>query len=157
MGPPQNESISHKDVLDGLLEATRVYKEHQDEHGNLVREIEQDHKALKYKLQNVPSPFFSAYVFELEELFSKAEQCGEHMNPERANVASRQTLQKYSSHEYAVDAKSSESRLNKLNRTTNVLGILSSQKQDKTITFKEEMKQSLKDSMLGKSKQDAID
>lgn len=158
MGPNQNETISHKDVLDGLLEATKIIKEIEDDNGNLVRSIEQDFKALKYKLQNVPSPYFAAYVFELEELYGKAEQCFQNMNPERASAAAKQILQKYNSHEYAIDGKSSESRLNKLNKTTNVLGILSSQKQDKTITFKEdELKKGFWQGMVGKSKQESLD
>ena len=157
MGVPQVESISHKDVLDGLITATQKYEERHDANNKIILELVQDHKALKYKLQNVPSPFFAAYVFELEELYSKAAQCIEHMSPERAVVAAKQILSKYSSHEYAIDAKSSESRLNKLNRTQNVLGILASQKQDKTITFKEAAKSSVKDAFLGKSKEEAID
>ena len=157
MGPTQNETISHKDVLDGLITATQKYEERRDMNDKVIFELVQDHKALKYKLQNVPSPFFASYVFELEELFGKAEQCKQNMNVERANAAAIQILTKYSSHEYAIDAKSSESRLNKLNRTPNMVSILASKKSEKAITFKDEAKQSLLDGFRGKSKSEAID
>ena len=158
MGITPSESVSHKDALDGLFTATQKYEERRDpKTGKIVIELVQDHKALKYKLQNIPSPYFGRYALILEKLFAKVSQAYTHMNPERADAAIKEIMGYYNSHQYSIDGKSSESRLNKLNRTANVLQILSSQKSEKTISFKEEMKQSILDGFRGKSKQEAID
>lgn len=157
MGPSQQENTIHKDVLDGLITATQKYEERKDENGKVFMELVQDHKSLKYKLQNVPSPYYGRYVRILERLFGKSIQAQQHTNPERAIAAARQIMDDYNSHQYSTDGISAQSRLNKLNRTPNIVGILASQKTEKTISFKEDAKRTFLESITGKQKQQALD
>ncbi|MDC8438261.1 MAG: hypothetical protein LV468_04590, partial [Candidatus Nitrosotenuis sp.] len=58
---------------------------------------------------------------------------------------------------YSIDAESSRTRMNKDNRQPSVLDRLTNQKQDKTITFKEDAKRSFKDAIVGAEKRSAAD
>lgn len=155
MGVPSVEQANYKDAIDAILTSCQELQDAKDQNGEIVKQIGMNYKRLWWKLHSVSSTTFGRLALEVENLAGKAEQCQNHMSPERALVMSRQIMNIVDSYKYSIDAESSRTRLNKDNRQPSVLDRLTNQKQDKTITFKEDAKRSFKDAIMGAEKRNA--
>ena len=72
------------------------------------------------------------------------------MSKPRAKVMAQQIMAIGASFRRSIDAKSSESLRDKLNTQSTLIDKLNRTKSERAITFKGEMKRSLKDAFLGK-------
>lgn len=154
---PSQESISHKDVLDAILSACQKQYESEDANGKIVRQFDLDHKSLRWKTHKIASPKFGAFARALEKYENKASKCINNMTAQRAAVIAEDIIKDVEAYTYAIDAKSSETRLNKLNRNVCLVDTLSNQTQTKVLSFKEEAKKGLGEAIFGKKKSDELD
>jgi len=157
MGVPSVEQANYKDAIDAILTSCQELQDTKDQNGEIVKQIGMNYKRLWWKLHSVSSTTFGRLALEVENLAGKAEQCGNHMSPERALVMSKQIMNIVDAYKYSIDAESSRTRMNKDNRQPSVLDRLTNQKQDKTITFREDAKRTFKESIIGGEKRRAED
>ena len=148
-------NISHKDVLDAIISACQKEYDVPQPDGSTKREMGLDSDAMWWKTNQVPAPTFGEFAKLYKRLWAKAEQCKFHMMPERAIVMESQIKDMCGPFKTSIDAKSSESRLNKLNRNKTLLDTLSHNKAERVVSITEEGKRSLKEAILGKEKDPA--
>ena len=118
--------------------------------GTSQKIITLNYKKLWYKLQNVSSAYFGEYAYQLEEFVNMAADAYNNMSTERADVLSQQLLRKVSSHYFGIDAKSSETILDKNNNMKNLVHLLNKSEITKKYVVKGEGKKTLMDGMLGR-------
>lgn len=148
-------NISHKDVLDAIISACQKDSEVTQADGSVTIEKVLDSWAVWWKTNQVPSPTFGEFAKMYERLWAKADQCKFHMMPERAEVMAQQIKDMCLPFKSSIDAKSSESRLNKLNRNKTLIDVLSHNKAERVVSIQEEGGRSLKEAILGKEKDPA--
>ena len=155
MGVPQVESANYKDAIDAILTSCQELQDTKDQNGEIIKQIGMNYKRLWWKTHNISSTTFGRFALEVENLSSKAEQCVNHMSPERALVMSKQIMAIVDSYKYSIDAESSRTRLNKDNRQPSLIDRFTNQKQERVVTLKDDASRSLKDAFLGREKRDA--
>lgn len=152
-GPP--EQYNHKDVLDAIISACQKEYLITQADGSTKTELGLDHEKLWWKTHKVNAITFGRFAKVYKVFEKKAEQCYQHMPMERAKVMSEQIMQLCEPFKTMVDAKSSESKLDKQNRQQTLIDTLSHNKSERVVSLKEDGKRSIKDAILGKEKEDA--
>lgn len=154
---PQSEAVTHKDVLDGII--TGCQKEYitEGENGRPKKELGIDYVSMWYKLHKINSPFFGRYTRKLTREENKAVDCFNHMTSERAEVMADQILRDVWSHKRSIDAKSSETRMDKHNKQDSLIDTLAdnSSRSTRIVSLKDDAKRGLKESILGIEKREA--
>lgn len=147
----QVETISHKDVLDGILSACQKEYDITQPDGTIKKELGLDYVSMWWKLHKVNSPFFGRYAKILTDLENKAIDCFNHMVYDRAQVMADQILRTCLAHKRSIDAKSSETRLDKHNKQQSLIDTLAdnSSENRRVITLKDEAKKSFLSSVFG--------
>lgn len=155
----QIENVTHKDVLDGILTACQKYYEVTNPDGSIKKEVGVDFVSLWWKLHKVSSPFFARYAKILTDLENKAADCFNHMPLERAEVMADQILKRAISHKRSIDAKSSETRLDKHNKQQSLIDTLADNSTEarRIVTLKDDAKRSLKESFMGVEKKSIME
>lgn len=153
----QPEHISHKDVLDGILTACQKEYDIVQPDRTIKKELGVDYVALWYKLHKISSPFFGRYARKLTKEENKAIECFNHMTFERAEILADQILRDVWSHKRSIDAKSSETRIDKHNKDLSLIDTLTDThtKSTRIISLKDEGRRSLKEAITGKEKENA--
>lgn len=155
----QIENITHKDVLDGILSACQKEYDILQKDGTTKKELGLDYVSMWWKMHKVNSPYFGRYAKVLTDLENKAVECFNHMCYERAQVMADQILRKCLSHKRSIDAKSSETRLDRHNKQQSLVDTLAdnSSENRKIISLREEGKKSgLAGFIGGKEKEDVM-
>lgn len=112
-----------------------------------------NYKKLWYKLQNISSAYFGEYAYQLEEFVNLAADAYNNMSEERADVLSQQLLRRINSHYFAIDAKSSETVLDKNNNMKNMVHLLNRSETTKKYVVKDEISRNMLRGMLGGNKE----
>ena len=159
MSHQEVQNVTHKDVLDGILSACQKEYDITQPDGSIKKELGLDYVSMWWKLHKVNSPFFARYAKILTDLENKAADCFNHMTFERAQVMADQILRKALSHKRSIDAKSSETRLDKHNKQQSLVDTLAdnSSENRRVITLKDDAKRSFLNSLIGnQEKEDSV-
>ena len=129
-----------QDFLTALTDSVKEEKYIEDStSGETKKIITINYKKLWYKLQNISSPYFGEYAYQLEEFVNLAADAYNNMSNERADVLSEQLLRKIRSHYFGIDAKSSETILDQHNNMKNLVHLLNKSEITKKYVVKDEM------------------
>lgn len=154
--PPQ-EQISHKDVLDAIISACQKDYTIKQADGTIKTELGLDHEALWWKTHKVSSVTFGRFAEVYKKFEKKADQCFQHMTSERATQMSSQIMLICEPFKTMVNAKSSESRLDKSNRQQTLIDTLSHNKSERVVTLKDDAQRSIKEAIVGKEKENVVE
>lgn len=135
---PETEK-NQQDAVDLVLQGTKKYVKVLKE-GVEINEEVIDSNSVWWKTQLVNSPTFGLLAFELENLESFAQQAFNYMSPERAEIIGRQILDFCLSIRRAIDAKSSETKMDKNNNQNSLIDRVMRMKQERYISIKDDMK-----------------
>ena len=149
----QNEKSTHKDALDVILEASKKIEVYELE-GEMKSVETKDFESLYWSTRNVASPHFSRFVLKLKDLENLGNQAHNHMMGGRAKVMKEGIDALVSGFKYSIDAKSSESVLNKNNKQSTLVDKFFQQKQEKVYSTEEKMKKGFMQSLIGKDKEE---
>ena len=151
----QNDIDQQKqDFLTALTDSVKEEKwVENSEDGSTQKVIAINYKKLWYKLQNVSSQYFGEYAYHLEELANLAADAYNNMPEERADIVSQQLLRKINSHYYGIDAKSSETVLDKHNNMKNMVHLLNRSETTKKYVVKDEASRNAVVGFLGGGKE----
>lgn len=149
MGIPDTEQ-QRNDVIALLTDAAQKVEFEEQEDGKLKKVFALDVESIYWETRSVDSPSFARSTLELKNLESKADQCYFHMSKERADVISKQIKDIVTNYRYSIDAKSSETRLDKNNAKPNLIDRLLRNRQEKIYNLKEEAKNSIWSGVTGK-------
>ena len=152
MGMMPETEKNNSDFIDMLITASHRNVKVTNAEGREVTELKLDTKKLDYKTQMVNSPFFSRFVFELEEFANLALDVYNFMTYKRAKVISDQIIRHVASYGYSIDAKSSETLRDHNNSQSSLTHIMTRNHMEKSVTFKEELKKGMWESFKGKEK-----
>ena len=144
---------SEKNVNDGidlLIEASHVKRLVKDEAGIVHEELIEDPKILYYQSRSVNSSTYGRYVFEAENLLNKAEECFFNMCERRAVALSEGIKGLVRSYSYGIDGKSSETKRDKNNNQTNVLGWIFRNRVERLYNVKGEASRSILAGLTGR-------
>ena len=147
------EKTIHKDALDVILEASKKLEISEIE-GKMERVLINDFESIYWGTRNVASANFSRFVLKLKELENLGKQSKNHMMPERAKIIEDGILAIVTGYKYSIDAKSSESVLDKDNKQTTLVDKFFQQKIEKRYTTNEKIKKGLLASFIGKDQED---
>lgn len=159
MSATEVQQVTHKDVLDGIISACQKEYDITQADGSTKKELGLDHVAMWYKLHKINSPFFGRYVRELTKEENKAVECFNHMTYERAAVMADQILRDVWSHKRSIDAKSSETRIDRHNKQDSLIDTLAdnSSKSTRIISLKDDAKRSFASALgLGNKSDDPM-
>ncbi|HXS61136.1 MAG TPA: hypothetical protein VN703_10045 [Candidatus Sulfopaludibacter sp.] len=151
----QNDIDEQKqDFLTALTDSVKEEKWIEDPvDGTTKKILSINYKKLWYKLQNISSPYFGEYAYILEEFVNLASDAYNNMSTERADILSQQLLRKINSHYFGIDAKSSETILDKHNNMKNMVHLLNRQEMTRKYVVKDEMSKNAVLGFLGKQEQ----
>jgi len=152
----QPEQISHKDVLDAIISACQKPYEIEQPDGKKKVELGLDYEKMWWKTHKVSSNTFGRFAKVYKVLEKKGTQCKFYMTAERADVMAQQLRDICEPYTTAIDAKSSESRLNKQNKQQTLIDTLSHNKAERVVTLKDDAGRSLKEAIMGKEKEDEV-
>lgn len=142
---------SRNDVIDLFNDAAQKIVYIENEHGKPEPRLQLDPESIWAITRDVNSNRFSGMVHELKKLESMADECYEHMSEERATVLSRQIKAICYNYRISIDAKSSETRIDEKNTKSNIVDKLLRQRQERVLSFDDNMKRSLLDSFKGRN------
>lgn len=138
-GIPETEK-NQQDAVDLILQGTKKKVQVKQTDGTVIIEDVIDDNAVWWKTQLISSPTFGQLAFEVEHLESYAQGCFNFMSPERASVMGSQIIDFCSSIRRAIDAKSSETKMDKNNNQNALIDRIMRMKQEKYISIKDDMK-----------------
>lgn len=141
----QDQHVSHKDVLDGLVSACQKEFDVIQPDKTIRKELGLDYVSMWWKLHKVNSPVFGRYAKILTDLENKAVECFNHMSLEKAKVFADQILRVVLAHKRSIDAKSSETRIDEHNKEQCLLDTLAdtSTKSTRIVNLKDEARSSI--------------
>ena len=146
MNIPDTEQ-QRNDVIALLTDAAQKVEFEEQEDGKLKKVFALDVESIYWETRSVDSPSFARSTLELKNLESKADQCYFHMSKERADVISKQIKDIVANYRYSIDAKSSETRLDRNNAKPNLIDRLLRNRQEKIYNLKEQGGKSLLEGM----------
>ena len=130
----------NQDLTDLFTTASQEVKEVPDEQGIDQRVLELNPDILYYKLQNVSSNRFGRMALLVKLVEKKADEAIYNMSRERALVYKKQIIAIVEAYKRSIDAKSSESVLDKNNKMQTLIDKVKGNKQEKIYTVKDEAK-----------------
>lgn len=153
---PETER-TRNDVIDLLNDAAQKLVVVENEHGRQELRAQLDPESIWAETRTVDNPYFGRMVLELKKLESMADEAYEHMSPERATVISAQIKRICYNYRLSIDAKSSETRMDKHNAKSNLLDKLLRQRSERVLSIEDNMKGSILDGFKGKQTKDAVE
>lgn len=143
-----------QDFLTALTDSVKEEKWIENaEDGTTQKVVVINYKKLWYKLQNVSSQYFGEYAYQLEEFANMAADAYNNMSDERADIVSQKLLRKLNSHYFGIDAKSSETVMDKNNNMKNMVHLLNKTETTKKYIVKDEMSKNALRGFLGGGKE----
>ncbi|MDE2026319.1 MAG: hypothetical protein KGJ07_07530 [Patescibacteria group bacterium] len=149
MGIPGTER-DHSDVIDFITDSARERIQVRQEDDTLKTEEVLNFERIWWKTHNVNSTSFGRFAFLLKEYESLAEEAFSRMSKPRAKILAQQILARVSSYRYSIDAKSSESVLDKNNRQQTLVQMLNKNSIERKYVVKEEMKKGFASGFIGR-------
>lgn len=151
----QNDIDQQKqDFLTALTDSVKEEKWIEDPiDGSTKKVIAINYKKLWYKLQNVSSQYFGEYAYQLEEYANLAADAYNNMSDERADIVSQKLLRNLNSHYFGIDAKSSETVLDKHNNMKNMVHMLNKTETTRKYVVKDEASRNAVVGFLGGNKE----
>ena len=153
MGIPDTEQ-QRNDVIALLTDAAQKVEISTQADGTPQKNLILDVESIYWETRSVDSPAFARCVLETKRFESMADQCYNHMSKERADVISKQIKDIVTNFRYSIDAKSSETRLDKNNAKPNLIDRLLRNRQEKIYNLKEDAKNSIFSGITGKKAND---
>lgn len=140
MGIPETQR-ENQDLIDLLSTAFQEATEQVDPNtGEMMPALKLNTKIAWYKLQSVSSNRFGRMALLVELFEGKAQEAFYNMSAPRAKVMSAQILNIVNAYKRSIDAKSSESILDKDNKNQTLIDKIKSNKVEKVYTVKDEAK-----------------
>lgn len=143
----------NQDLTDLFTTASQEVKEVADEQGVEQRVLELNPDILYYKLQNVSSNRFGRMALLVKLVEKKADEAIYNMSRERAMVYKKQIIAIVEAYKRSIDAKSSESILNKDNKLQNLIDKFKSNKVEKVYSAKDEKAKSMLAGFMGRDEE----
>ena len=147
---PETER-TRNDVIDLFNDAAQETVMIENEHGVSEPRLKLNPESIWALTRTVDSPYFGRMVLELKKYESMADEAYEHMSPDRAKVISEQIKRDCKNYRLSIDAKSSETRMDKHNAKSNVVDKLLRQRSERVLTIEDQMKHSILDGFKGKN------
>ena len=154
--PIPDAERTRNDVVDLLQDAAKIWVEVEDEHGNPRKESQLDAEQIYWSTRNVDNPHFGSMAKELLKLENMADEAEDHMMPERAMVFKRQIMAICKVYRKSIDAKSSETRMDKLNSKPNLIDKFLKRESSHRLTIDEKVKSSVLEAFKGKQKENSM-
>lgn len=152
MGIPDTEK-THNDVIDLLTDSYQVVVEEPDEAGTPQKMLQLDPEIVWWQTHLINSNAFGRFAYEYKVFEGKARDCYNNMTKARADIISKQILEICNAYKRSIDAKSSETRIDKNNNTSNLIQTVSRNKQERYYNIKGEGKKTFIDGFLGRDAQ----
>lgn len=145
----------NQDVVDLLTTAGQEVKEIRNEHGDTERILELNPDIFYWKLHSVASNRFARMVLLVKLVEKKAEEAQYNMSKPRAQVLKKQILHVTEAYRRSIDAKSSETILNKDNKQPNLINQIKSNvsRQEKVYSAKDEKTKSMLAGIIGRDEE----
>lgn len=148
---------ARNDVIDLLNDAAKKNVMVKNEHGIDEPKVVLDSDQIYWSTRNIDNPHFGAMAKELLKLENMRDEAFDHMTPERANVFYRQLTAICLVYRKSIDAKSSETRMDKMNSKSNLIDKLLKQKSERVLSIEDKAGSSLADAFKGKQKQNEVE
>lgn len=145
--PETNKPV--QDLIDLLVESSQVITERTEQDGTVTRSLDLDPEKLYWSTRMVNSDKFGRFVLVLKKFEQKAQECRNSMSAPRAKIVSDWILGMIKNYKYSIDGKSSESILDKNNKSGTLVHLISKNKQEKMYTVKGDMKKSFMAGLMG--------
>ena len=147
------------DLIALVIQSVSSVRQVENEAGEIETETAIDKESLWYKTLDVSSNTFSRFALELEELARYAKSAYSSMPYERASQLENEINQIIRSYKLSIDAKGSESILDKHNRKATLIDKIVRNRNEQIVRIDGEgkSKSSLMDAVLGKKKEDVVD
>jgi len=146
----ENIEPKQQDIVDLITESAQKIELVDNENGTQTKVLTNDPETVYWKTQIVNSPTFARFVYELKNFERLADQSLNHMSKERGMILHQQIKEIVSAFKYSVDAKSSESMDAKMMTQNTLIDKLNRVRIEKSINLKENVKNSLFSSLMGK-------
>ena len=148
----------YTDLIDIVIQAAQTQVDVEQKDGSITKETIIDPEVIWWKTGSVNSPTFARFALELKELERLALTAFENMMPDRARAFAHNIIDLGTSYRRSIDAKSSESRLNKENSQSTLIDKINRNKIERVYTSKgEQTKKSLADIFMGRDKENDIE
>lgn len=148
---------TQRDLIDLLTEASQKYELVEDKDGNFRKVLVPDPETSYFMTRIVDSEHFSRLVFELKNFERLGKEAKNHMSENRASILESQINELVLAYKYSIDAKSSETRRDKLNSKSCLVDKLNRVKVEKVFSMKENAKSSILASLVGNDKKNDND
>lgn len=140
----------YNDAVDIIIRSATKTVEVENKDGTKSVEELIDEEKLWWKTHDVSNEQFGRFAFELKEWERLASVALNAMPKERGEQVAREILEIGQSYRSSIDAKSSESRRDKNNAKSSLIGRISNNKIERIYTQKGEIKKGLFDTFTGK-------
>lgn len=154
---PDVQQKGNSDLVDVLTQASMKSIEREQPDGTIALEDAIDQEIMWWKTLEVSSPRFARFAFEIKELERQFNVAMSAMPAERAAQIGQDLLQMAQSYRRSIDAKGSESVIDKHNRKQTVFDKVGRNRIERIYATKGEKSRSLVDAISGKRKDDDID
>ena len=152
--PMPDAERTRNDVIDLLNDAAQKIVYVENEHGKQEARLQLDPEQIYWITRNVDSPHFSRMALEIKKLESMADEAIDHMTPERASVFSKQIKAIVQNYKTSVDAKSSETKMDKMNAKSNIIDKFLRQRSERVLSIEDNMKKSVLDGFKGNNQKE---
>lgn len=146
----ENIEPKQQDIVDLITESAQKIEIITHPNGTQTKVLTNDPETVYWKTQIVNSPTFARFVYELKNFERLANQAMNHMSKERGMILHEQIKEIVSAFKYSVDAKSSESMDGKMITQNTLIDKLNRVRIEKSLNIKENVKNSLFSSLMGK-------
>ena len=136
------ERDNYKDVVDLLITGSKDSRWVQTDEGIVKKDVI-DYDSIYWSTRNINSNRFGRFVQKLKILEGLANEAIYNMERDRANVLVSQITNIVSSYKRSIDAKNSETIIDKHNKQSNLLDKLLHRKSEKTLNIQDQTKKGL--------------
>lgn len=150
-------SPRYNDLVDVIIQSVTKNVDLEQKDGSITKEQIIDGEGLWWKTNKIASNMFGAFAFEEKEFERMGDECFNNMSYPRAIQYQKQILAIGQSLRSSMDAKSSESRLDKHNARQTMVDTIGRNRVEKIYSLKGDVKRSLGDTLTGRKVSDDIE
>lgn len=152
-----DSQTQHNDLIDIVVEAAQRIEEVELEDGRMQKQLILDPEVIWWKTLIINKTTFGRFAKECKDYEALATMAFNNMSKPRALLLAREILGEVEGWKRAMDAKSSESRLDRNNTQQNLVHIVKSNKVERYYSLKEDAKKSVFEGIFGRKKQQDMD
>lgn len=138
-------------VIDGNSEIMAVLQKD----GTTINQLVLQPERLYWATRMIDANTFSRLALEIKNLYRKGQECFYNMAVSEANIIFQQVVSIIESYKTAIDAKSSESKLNNQNNKPTLLDKVGRNRIERVYSTGDEMKQGIWASFMGDKQRDS--